>query len=156
MYKLTIEFKTIKELAEFVKTNDCTGASLDNEHTEVKEAKTSKPAPARAKKSEPVEEAVAMPPVIETPVVKAPAKQAAPSIGKPALIAQAQELIGKLKASGIAETQIMPTIKLAYSTAGIPVGQKIGELDEVSLVKFMPIFESAVNSIISGTAHSFI
>lgn len=153
MYKLTIEFKTLEELKDFsAKLGGGVKTVAVEAQDEVKEVQAPKPAATRTTKPKPVAEAVVAE-VVPTPVQVAPA---APSIGKEALVAQATVLVGKLKASGIAESQIMPTINGAFNAAGIPVGQKISALDELSLVKFMPIFEAAVNSIISGTAHSFI
>jgi hypothetical protein len=150
MYKLTIEFKTAEELNSF--TSNLGRKSTPVEAiNEVKEVEAKKPiAPKAPKAAAKVQE-------IEIPaVIVAPTLAAAPSIGKEALVAQAQVLVNALKASGIAESQIMPTINGAFTAAGIPVGQRISALDELSLVKFMPIFELAVNSIISGTPHSFI
>lgn len=149
MYKLTIEFKTAEELNSFTSKLGQKSAPVEAVN-EVKEVEIKKPIAAKAPK------AATKVPEVEIPPVIVAAVQAAPSIGKEALVAQAQVLVNNLKASGIAESQIMPTINGAFQAAGIPVGQRISALDELSLVKFMPIFELAVNSIISGTPHSFI
>ena len=149
MYKLTIEFKTLEELQAFSnKLGGTTYAPTVQDMNEVKEAKKSA-APKAPKAAAKTQEA-------ELPPAIGPATQITTG-NKEALLAHATALVDKLKKSGIAENQIMPTINGAFQTAGIPVGQRISALDEQSLVKFMPIFEAAVNSIIGAPkGHSFI
>jgi hypothetical protein len=73
------------------------------------------------------------------------------------LIAKATKLVGDLKASGIKDEEVMPNIHAVYAEAGCPLNLRISQFDDASLVKFIPLFEKKVNSIVKpAVASSFI
>jgi Zn-dependent metalloprotease len=147
MYSLTVNFKTVEELQDYLKGKV--------EHSEVKQVmpgvppviEEKKPAKKPAKKAAPVE--VKEEPEFEE--VESPFQEVELVIDRDKAIATAQKLVGQLKATGIADDKLMPAIHEVYAQAGCPVNLKISQLDDSQLSKFIPLFELKVNSIVSAT-----
>jgi dihydropteroate synthase len=148
MYSLTVNFKTVEELQDYLKGKV--------EHLEVKEVmaeippviEDKKTAKKPAKKAAPVEvkEEVVEP---EFEEVESPFQEVELVIDREKAIATAQKLVGQLKATGIPDSDLMPAIHEVYAQAGCPVNLKISQLDDIQLSKFIPLFELKVNSIVS-------
>jgi hypothetical protein len=163
MYKFEASFETLGDLVAFTNT---LGVGQVNKLSETKSA----PVEVQAEKPPVIE--VKAPKVTKPKAEKAPAKEEmieveSPFVNTPpvaevafdraAALAKATELVGKLKASGIADGDLMPKIHEVYAVAGCPVNLKIGQFDDAALARFIPLFEEKVASIVSAPANgSFI
>jgi hypothetical protein len=165
MYKFEASFTTLADLVAFTNT---LGVGQVNKIAEVRntpvefhaekppviEAKVEPKAP-KAKKEKveaPVKEEMIE---VESPFAKqAPAEE--PAFDRASALAKATELVGKLKASGIADGDLMPKIHEVYAIAGCPVNLKIGQFDDAALSRFIPLFEQKVASIVGAPSASFI
>jgi hypothetical protein len=147
MYSLTINFKTVEELQDYLKGKV--------EHSEVKEVmpevppviEEKKPAKKPAKKAAPVEvkEEVVEP---EFEEVESPFQEVELVIDRTKAIETAQKLVAKLKETGIPDGDLMPAIHEVYAQAGCPINLKISQLEDAQLSKFIPLFELKVSSIV--------
>lgn len=170
MYKLTIEFKDLNELTKFVLGDQSAKGTIakevDDEPNQVeaeivpelpakKSALRTKKTEAKAPSEEPVTEkpvpsvVIEQPPIIK-PIVqpKAPTPSAHVEFDRAKAIARATELVNALKASGIADDQLMPNIHAVYAQAGCPLNLRISQFDTPSLEKFLPLFEQKVASLV--------
>lgn len=160
MYKLSIEFKTIEDLASFVQKNSGSviGSVVEKaaEITEVeaqpipvekKEKKT------KAKKNDHAEVMEEVPSPFAQAQVQASVRQAvqapvqqAPAFDRAGAIAKATELVNKLKSTGLPDDQIMPNVHMVFDQVGCDRSLRISQLDDSSLSKFLPAFEHMVNT----------
>lgn len=152
MYSLTINFKTLEELNQYINQDKTT---------------------ARITTPEPVKYDVEVPPVIE---VKEPPKKRGrkpaeevkpepefeqvefpfvavqkPPFDRDAAIAKAQKLVAELKGTGIADDKLMPAIHEVYAQAQCPIHLKISQLSDDQLSEFIPMFEQKVKAIVANT-----
>lgn len=176
-YKLSITFNTFQELSDFVKVHGTSviGGTIEaapktathfsdvGTPATVTEAKApAKKAPASKKEKEaPVEveskpaSAPAQPPVQqEVSAPSAPVEK----FDRDGAIKKATELVAEIKASGIADTEVMPNIHAVYTEAGCPLNLRISQFDDVQLSRFLPLFAKKVASIVASqkTETSFI
>jgi hypothetical protein len=150
MYKFEAAFTTLADLVAFTNTlgvgqiNKISETQVENnpfkgqEIPEVIEEK--KPV---AKK--PVEKKV-VEKKVEVKEEIAPVEIAAP-FDRTSALEIAVRLVAVLKATGIADNDIMPAIHEVYAQAGCDIALKISQFDDVSLSKFIPLFEQKVNAI---------
>lgn len=162
MYKLSVEFKSVSDLQAFIGKLDTTTVSI--EATAITKASEDAPKSA-AKKKAPIKEVeaevipstqVAAGPVNipyeprVQPEVSKVSTPVAPELDRAAAIVKATQLVNALKASGIGDDKIMPNIHEVYAQAGCPLNLKISQFDDVSLARFIPLFEAKVNAIVNA------
>jgi hypothetical protein len=145
MYSLTVNFSSIEELQEYLKGKATTlempadvPPVIDEKKPAPKKAAPKKAAPKVEVQAEEVFEEVESP-FVEPEVV----------VDREKAIATAQKLVGQLKATGIADADLMPAIHEVYSQAGCPINLKISQLEDSQLAKFIPLFEAKVSSIVA-------
>lgn len=170
MYKLTLEISSHAELIALVmklgpsaikadlKVTEVSTPAIPEEETVTTEVINDAPAPKKAavrnrapKAAEKKEEMIE----VESPFV------APVSFNRDLAIARATELVGKLKASGIKDTEVMPHIHEVYKQAGCDLTLRIGQFEDADLQRFLPLFEQKVSDIVvpekpKSTAQSFI
>jgi hypothetical protein len=123
MYNLSIEFKTVQELADFVaKFGVPTHSKVEPIPEDKKKAKVK-----------------AVEPEVIAPVIPEPVEVKAPPFDRDGAIAKATDVIKQLS-SIIEAPQLAQTLSDLYVEAGCPIGTKIGKLDDICLARFMPVF----------------
>jgi len=170
MYKFEASFTTLADLVAFTNTlgvgqvNKLSEAKVIKEEVKTEaplEFQTEKPPVIEAKAPKVVKVKTEKAPKEEMIEVESPFAKTAPVepeviFDRAAALAKATELVAKLKASGIADGDLMPKIHEVYAIAGCPVNLKIGQFDDSALSRFIPLFEQKVASIIGAPSASFI
>jgi len=142
MYKLTVEFKTNQELADFVVKIGGVTPDMNVKHimpvvtepANVEVPKEKKP----AKKKETIvhkEETIEVPPVIETP------KAAPVVVDRDAIIAKSTAIIQGLQKT-MQGAGIAAALAQIYVDTDCPAGTKISQLSDEELSRFFPAFSA--------------
>ena len=154
MYKLTVEFKTNQELADFVVKIGGVTPDMNVKHimpvaaepvqaeAPVKEKKT------KAKKETVVDQGaeVEVPPVIEAPAKKV--------IDRDSIIKAVTSGIQELSAKGMKGPQLAKELGDIYVQTDCPAGTKIGQLEDDALARFFPAFKAFLAQINGQTLAS--
>jgi hypothetical protein len=157
MFELTLKFNTKEELLSYLNPSE---VKVEEPKLEVP------PVIVEAKPKASKKKAQEAPQTFEAPkeevMEEVPSPFVAPIHHQPATvngafnregaIQKATELVGKLKSSGIPDADLMPAIHSVYEQAGCSVTLKISQLDDVSLSKFIPLFENKVADLTAPKA----
>lgn len=154
MYKFEAAFTTLADLVAFTNT---LGVAQINK---ISEAQDNTPFKGQEIPAVIEEKVVAKKPAVKKAQVKdeVVVQEAAPVVAEvktpaPAPFDRASaldiavRLVAVLKATGIADNDIMPAIHEVYAQAGCDIALKISQFDDVSLARFIPLFEQRVNAI---------
>jgi len=160
MYKLSVEFKSIEELGEFITK---VGGNVISGHVAFEPPMAEKPevikkatvqglTPAEKAKAtrerkkieaEVIEEEEME--EIESPYSKTSSQ--APALNREAAIAEASSLVQVLRTKGLNDSQIIPEIHSVFDLIGAAKNLRISELDDSMLSEFLPLFSHKVGMI---------
>jgi hypothetical protein len=172
MFKLSVEFETIKELSEFVQKmgGDVISSDITVESAtpskgkgkgkgktaaqveEVAEVKVDpflgEQAPAATQPTVQQEQPVASAPVVN----EAPVTQAAPvvQINRAQYNEASIALVQKLKAAQLPDESLVQLMQSTFAYAGCPAGSKITTITDAQMLSFYSIFERNANQALSA------
>lgn len=138
MFKLSVEFKTTQELADFI-------VKLGGAPTSLK-VEEEKEVP-KEKKAKKVEEKKEAPVMVEAPAVVPPELPAKPAFDRGAAITLATETIKELTTLGVSGADLAQHLANLYTLAQCPIGVKISQLDDEQLAKFLPLFTEKASEL---------
>lgn len=169
MYKLSVEFSTLPELASFVSKM---GGDVIKAEVEVKpEDKVVEEKPKRSrssKKTEEVEVVAETPSVgpVATPAITQPShkpdvtvvQQEEPKASTPVIDRHAHNqtciaLINQMKNSGQHESVIQQLVLDTFAVVGCPAGSKITTISDEHMVKFLPALSAKVSALTQAPAN---